>query len=970
MRRRFGNLRTRLLILVFMAAGPAFGVLLYSNSEGRQVAAAHAQDQALQLAHVIAADQMPMLEGGHQLLTTLAQLPELRGGDPAACSSLLSVLLKHYPRYANLGVIGPDGNVLCTALSSSPGVNYGNRTWFQRAVETHDLAIGEYTIGQISGRPVLHLGYPSFEDGQLRVVVYASLDLGWLSQIVPQGHWPPQTVISIIDRNGTLIARSLEPEEWTGQTFSTNQAVQTILSEQEGVMDIVGADGIPYLYAFSPIGNAPRPDAFVVVGIPSAIAFEDVNRRMARDLVALVLATAFAVLAAWFGADSFILRQVRALRNAAGRLEIGDLSARSGLSSEHGELGQLAWAFDEMAKTLQAQEAQRDQIDQVMREQNQFLETVIESLTHPFYVVQAPDYQVVMANKVARRAGLPNSSTCYGLVHGNPKPCSELGIACPLEQVRTTGQPASIQHIHYDSYGNPRDVQVYASPILDSQGNVTRVIAYCLDITERNRAEEALANEKERLSVTLSSIGDGVITADLDEKVMLVNPVAEQLTGWTSREAIGEDLLDVFHIINGKTGEPVPDPAKQALASQAVQGLVADAVLVARDGVERFVSSSVAPMRDRYGKISGVALVFRDITLLKRAEEALIESQEYTRSLIDSSLDMIIAVDNDRRITAFNRAAQETFGYALDEILGKHVSILYADREQGASVHKTVLETGHCVDEVYNRRKDGRVFPCYLSASLLRNARGEKIGLMGISRDITKLKQAEEQNIKAERLAALGRMAATMAHEINNPLQAIQSTLDLVLDFGLQPPEREVALHRVREEIERLSNINQRILQFARPIPGPRHIISISKLVQQTLTLAGKHLQHAHVQVTTDLKDDPLVPAAPEQLVQVILNIVLNSIEAIGEGGHLHISVSARDNDAVLSFTNDGPRIPLDVIDHIFEPFFTTKPDGSGLGLSVSQAIVQQHGGTMSVENLDQSVRFTVRLPRVWTETE
>lgn len=275
------------------------------------------------------------------------------------------------------------------------------------------------------------------------------------------------------------------------------------------------------------------------------------------------------------------------------------------------------------------------------------------------------------------------------------------------------------------------------------------------------------------------------------------------------------------------------------------------------------------------------------------------------------------------------------------------------------------------MDEVFNRRKDGRVFPCYLSASLLRNARGETIGLMGVSRDITKLKQAEEQNIKAERLAALGRMAATLAHEINNPLQAMQSTLDLVLDFNLPQPEREAALHRVREEIERLGTINLRILQFARPIPGPRHVISVSQLVQQTLALAGKHLQHAHVRVTTDLKDDPLVPAAPEQLIQVILNLVLNAIEATGEGGHLHVSICAHGNYAILSFTNDGPNIPPDVMDHMFEPFFTTKSDGSGLGLSVSQVIVQQHGGTIGVENLaGRGVTFTIQLPREWTEKE
>lgn len=685
--------------------------------------------------------------------------------------------------------------------------------------------------------------------------------------------------------------------------------------------------------------------------------------------MALILATGLTLLAAWIGADVLVLRPVRALTRAAKRLESGDLAARSDLARVGGELGELGSAFDEMA--LQARAEERDRMEQAAREQNEFLETVIQSLVHPFYVIAAHDYTILLANAAAGREIIPAVSTCYELVHGNPKPCSELGTACPLEMARSTGKPATAVHTHHDSLGNPRQVQVYATPLLDAQNHVSRVIEYYLDITERTKAEEDLASANERLAITLTSIGDGIIATDLDERIVLLNPAAEQLTGWSQAEAIGAPLLDVFRIVNAKTRQPVPDPARQALERQQVQGLWPDTALVTRDGTERFISSTVSPVRNRAGQITGVVLVLRDITRLKQAEEALKESQEYTRALIDSSLDMIIAVDRYRRITEFNRAAQETFGYELDEIIGRGADVLYANPEEDAAVYKAVAETGRCAREVLSRRKDGHVFPCYLSASSLRNARGETIGQMGISRDTTRLKQAEEQNVKSERLAALGRMAAALAHEINNPLQAIQSTLDLVLDFALDPREREEALQNVRQEIERLSAINQRILQFARPAQGTRRVMSLSALVLQTLALASKHLQRVQVRVTTDLSDDLLVPVAPEQLVQVILNLVLNAIEAAGEGGHLHISTRAEGDEAALTFTNDGPRIPPHVMEHIFEPFFTTKPDGSGLGLSVSANIIQQHGGTIRVENLDgRGVVFTVRLPRVWSNQE
>jgi C4-dicarboxylate-specific signal transduction histidine kinase len=280
-------------------------------------------------------------------------------------------------------------------------------------------------------------------------------------------------------------------------------------------------------------------------------------------------------------------------------------------------------------------------------------------------------------------------------------------------------------------------------------------------------------------------------------------------------------------------------------------------------------------------------------------------------------------------------------------------------------VQKAIAETGRAMLEVSHRRKDGEIFPARLSASQLKNAHGDVIGVMGVSRDITALKQAEAAHIKAERLAALGRMSAALAHEINNPLQAIRSTLDLVLDFNIAPPEREANLRVIRQEMERLSEIAARILQFSRPKNAPRRLVAPAELIEQTLTLARKQLQYTHIQVTTDLQPMPRILASPEQLVQVFLNFTLNTIEALGAGGHLQIRARAERDRVIITFANDGPIIPAAVMAHIFEPFFTTKKDGSGLGLSVSQSIAHQHGGGIAIANTgeERGVAFTLQLP-------
>jgi PAS domain S-box-containing protein len=271
--------------------------------------------------------------------------------------------------------------------------------------------------------------------------------------------------------------------------------------------------------------------------------------------------------------------------------------------------------------------------------------------------------------------------------------------------------------------------------------------------------ERKLKESERWLATTLRSIGDAVIATDAQGCVMFMNPVAEALTGWKQEEALGKDLTEVFHIMNEETCTVVESPVERALQEGVAVGLADHTILIARDGTKTPIDDSAAPIRDEKENITGVVLTFRDVTERRRAEEALKAAQEYARSIIDSSLDMIIAVDIDRHIVEFNKAAQETFGYRLEEVLGVHVDILYADPQEGLRIHQETLDKGQCVREVLDRRKNGEVFPCFLSASVLRDARGELVGVMGVSRDITERERVEEAlKRRMEQLASLNRL--------------------------------------------------------------------------------------------------------------------------------------------------------------------------------------------------------------------
>ncbi|MFZ6029357.1 MAG: ATP-binding protein [Chloroflexota bacterium] len=242
-----------------------------------------------------------------------------------------------------------------------------------------------------------------------------------------------------------------------------------------------------------------------------------------------------------------------------------------------------------------------------------------------------------------------------------------------------------------------------------------------------------------------------------------------------------------------------------------------------------------------------------------------------------------------------------------------------------------------------------------------------------IQRELEERERIEQYIIRTERLAAMGRITATLAHEIKNPLQAIRSHLDLVLDFPLSTEERQSSLHICSQEVDRLTEIIERTLSFVRP--GEERTAAPSqlpKLLVRALNLASKSLEHANIQVKNYVDELPAVRVQADQITQVLLNLLINSVEAMPIGGRIDIRAEATQDMVTMTFCNDGPPIPDEHIEHIFDPFFTTKPTNTGLGLYVSYLIVEQHGGNICVENMTakQGVRFTIQLPIAHQLTE
>jgi PAS domain S-box-containing protein len=268
----------------------------------------------------------------------------------------------------------------------------------------------------------------------------------------------------------------------------------------------------------------------------------------------------------------------------------------------------------------------------------------------------------------------------------------------------------------------------------------------------RKEQERRFKENETWYETTLRSIGEAVIATDGTGAIKFINAAAERLTGWKMNEVLGEDFLKVFRT-KEKSAKPSSNAVNQILKNKVAAILKNYTILLSRENKEVPIEESASPIKDAFGNVVGVVLVFQDVTERKRVQEALKTSQGYAQSIIDSSMDMVIAVDLERRIIEFNKAAERIFGYKKEEVAGKHINILYADPEAGTRVNQQVDELGREVVEVKNRRKNGEIFPCLLLSSVLKNTHGEKIGYMGMSRDITEMKRAEEQLKTAQEYA-------------------------------------------------------------------------------------------------------------------------------------------------------------------------------------------------------------------------
>ncbi|HUV97679.1 MAG TPA: PAS domain S-box protein [Acidobacteriaceae bacterium] len=325
-------------------------------------------------------------------------------------------------------------------------------------------------------------------------------------------------------------------------------------------------------------------------------------------------------------------------------------------------------------------------------------------------------------------------------------------------------------------------------------------------------------------------------------------------------------------------------------------------------------------------------------------------------AIIDSSEDAIISKDLNGIITSWNKAAQRMYGYTAEEIVGQSILRLIPHElrsEEDEILRK--LRAGQRLEHYETTRvtKAGRRIEVSLTISPVRDSAGRVIGSSKIARDISARKQMERSLIQSEKLAAAGRMAATVAHEINNPLEAVLNLIFLARATCPRDSETQGYLETAEKELERVSHIARRTLGFYRDSGTPTEVV-VDELLQNVLAVYRSKLMTKNIVVDYELEAHRPLTASRGELLQVFSNIIANSIDALEPGGSLQIETretrDAGTADIQILIRDNGVGIEAEHLTRIFEPFFTTKErHGTGIGLWVAKQLVDKHGGWIQI---------------------
>ncbi len=565
---------------------------------------------------------------------------------------------------------------------------------------------------------------------------------------------------------------------------------------------------------------------------------------------------------------------------------------------------------------------------------------------------------------------------CFGI---EPRICGEecnKGLApCPFHKARTKKRLDMQVRKQVGSDGREHCYSIVGAPLLDGEQRLIGLLGMVRDVTKHIALEEELHATEVQLRQFMEMAPIGTYVKSPDGRYLEVNPAACNLFGKPSNEIIGRTDEEIFPADTAR----VMSEGDDKVIKMGCEITISNQIIF--EGNPAYLSSIKYPILGADGAVTAMCGLAIDVTKQRRAEAELIRTREYIENIVDNSSVIIITTDLAGNVVSFNREAEAVLQYKPEEVIGKSIQILYIESGEGRIISEALEKREGIRNwDTTMIRKDRTTLDVLVNCSMLKDSAGRTIGTVAIARDISHRKALMEQVTHSERQAAVGRLAAGVAHEINNPLAMIGEIAGYLNDLlSVDPTETGVdfiaelkdGLPKIIHHVKMGSSITKRLLSFARKGEVKVDVTDVNAALKSSLPFVARNAKLARVTIHENLGENlPPVGVEELQLQEIFINIINNAVQALESksAGNIKVTSYAEKHKVKVVIEDDGPGIPKEIQKRLFTPFVTTKPvgKGTGLGLSICYGIVKRSGGEIRVDSaMGKGARFEIVFPAV-----
>jgi PAS domain S-box-containing protein len=905
-----------------------------------------------------------------------------------------------------VGILVTDGQG-ALVLSSIPQVEYfyGKTAWWQAVVkgEIQQPYVSEIAFDPAFGTHVVVVAAPIMDDQQRAVIgaVTILLRRDTLFHSIAEVSIGATGHAMLFSSDGVpVICPILSPEE-----HSMNSELLSTLGALKSGWAVADEDSHRSknaLIGFAPVRFTDRLAPGSIGGKHwITLVRQDPQETFAplAELVAKVLFYGLAVLAVLWGIGVIVARRIarpiQLLHDGVQEIGSGRLEQRLELKTGD-EIERLAQAFNQMASNLQRSFGQ---IEQRMVEVRQLEEKYRDLIEHSPEMIYQLDRsgRLVHVNKTGLdKLGYTLDEMLVMRLWDLVPRGQESQVLHYLERLVSQGQ-SSMETVLLTKDGRPIDVEIHATALFDqARGGLVHSRAFVRDVTERRRLEQELQHYTTGLEQAVSErtqqlvasqarykalfdlVADSVFMVNAVGTIVAVNKREEQTLGYAEFRVVGRSMLDVvpavYHqvflgwLCDISTAQRQVPTQEITVYNAAGCETQVEMDLIRVGGADQLlVMVQLRDITDRK-KLERQLQSYREELELKvrgRTRE-IEETKQYLENLLENANDVIYTLDMDQQFTYVNSKVN-VWGYRKDDLIGRPYLSLLSRRHRGRRLKNTLDIGAKQVYEVEVMTRMGEVRAVMVSVSPLQGVGGEILGVLGIARDMTETKKLEKQIRNSEKLASVGKLAAGVAHEINNPLGGILNCLYNLRKGAMSPTRQEEYLAAMEHGVRRVQKIVRQLLDFSQQHEPEFSPADINQIVNQVLALTTHLFAPNRIRLEAMLGHGlPSLMVDRHMIEQVLMNLFLNAVQAMKRGGILTIRTSVAEGICRVEVSDTGSGIPSAALPRVFDPFFTTKSEGegTGLGLSVNLGIVERHGGKILVESeVGKGTKFTLCLP-------